>query len=68
MAIPATILIAKILLPETEEPATKNGLHKIDGEESKNIFEALSEGTWVSLQIALAVGAMLIAFIALIAY
>lgn len=67
MAIPATILIAKILLPETEEPATKNGLHKVDGEDSKNIFEAIAEGTWSGLQIALAVGAMLIAFIALIA-
>jgi CNT family concentrative nucleoside transporter len=66
MAIPATIMIAKILLPETETPeddamdvTTTNG--------SGNVFDAISSGTSDGLSLALNVGAMLIAFIALIA-
>lgn len=67
MAIPSTILISKMLLPETEETATKHGLHIIEGADKHSVFDALSEGTTAGLNIALAVGAMLIAFIALIA-
>ncbi len=64
MAIPATIMIAKILLPETEK---KDGdattvVHKAT---SANVFDALSTGTSDGLSLALNVGAMLIAFIAL---
>lgn len=67
MAIPSTILISKMLLPETEETATKHGLHAIEGQDERSLFGALFEGTSAGLNIALAVGAMLIAFIALIA-
>lgn len=64
MAVPATILIAKILLPETEkhtQVATKVEYEKT----TTNIFDALSAGTSDGLQLALNVGAMLLAFIAL---
>lgn len=66
MAIPATIMIAKILLPETEDVAHDDG--KVSFEHtSSNVFDALSTGTSDGLHLALNVGAMLIAFIALMA-
>lgn len=66
MAIPATIMIAKILLPETEDVKQDDG--KVSFEhQSSNVFDAISTGTTDGLQLALNVGAMLIAFIALMA-
>jgi CNT family concentrative nucleoside transporter len=64
MAIPATIMIAKILLPETEkrDGDATTVVHKPT---SANVFDALSTGTSDGLGLALNVGAMLIAFIAL---
>lgn len=66
MAIPATIMIAKILLPETEK--VKEGKAKVTIEGgSGNVFDAISTGTRDGLHLALNVGAMLISFIALVA-
>lgn len=67
MAIPGTILISKILMPETEEPKTIRGLSGSTDEEEGSLFDALAQGTADGLKLALAVAAMLIAFIALIA-
>ncbi len=66
MAIPATIMIAKILLPETERIAQEDGEVSFE-HTSSNVFDAVSTGTSDGLQLALNVGAMLIAFIALMA-
>lgn len=68
MAIPATILIAKILYPETEKPETIRGalIEPVEVPTS-NVLDAISTGTCDGLQLALNVGAMLIAFLALIA-
>jgi len=67
MAAPAAIVISKILFPETEEPATK-GTVKVDVEkDAANIIEAAANGAGSGLKLALNVGAMLLAFIALIA-
>jgi concentrative nucleoside transporter, CNT family len=67
MAAPASIVIAKILFPETEEPVTK-GTVKIQIEKtSSNVIEAAATGASDGLQLALNVAGMLIAFIALIA-
>ncbi len=69
MAIPATILIAKIMYPETEKPETLGKAHIKHEEISEapsNILGAISAGTSDGLMLALNVGAMLIAFIALI--
>ena len=64
MAIPATIMIAKILLPETEK--TKDSENAVGFEKtSSNIFDAISTGTSDGLSLALNVGAMLLSFIAL---
>lgn len=64
MAIPATIMIAKILLPETEKVKQEEGEVSFE-HTSSNVFDAISTGTSDGLQLALNVGAMLIAFIAL---
>ena len=64
MAIPATIMIAKILLPETEKKSN-DATTVIDTATTSNVFDALSTGTSDGLGLALNVGAMLIAFIAL---
>lgn len=67
MGVPATILIAKILYPQTEHAETEKGATAGDGEpQAGNIFSALFSGTSDGLWLALNVGAMLIAFIALI--
>ncbi|MGE5845165.1 MAG: NupC/NupG family nucleoside CNT transporter [Ignavibacteria bacterium] len=67
MAAPAALVIAKVLFPETGEPETKGTLHvKID-KNASNIVEAAAAGAGDGLNLALNVGAMLIAFIALIA-
>jgi CNT family concentrative nucleoside transporter len=67
MAAPAAMVIAKILFPETSEPLTK-GTVKVEVEKTAgNIIEAAANGAGDGLKLALNVGAMLIAFIALIA-
>ncbi len=66
MAIPASILIAKILLPETEEPETASGHIAHIESPAKNVFDALATGTGDGLRLAVNVAAMLIVFISLI--
>jgi CNT family concentrative nucleoside transporter len=82
MTAPGTILMAKMLVPETEQPMTGDRnppgaqaaaaevkLDNGDGLETKeaNVLGAIAKGTTDGLHLALNVGAMLIAFIALIA-
>lgn len=67
MAIPGAILIAKILMPETEKPETLAGSSINMKPDSKNILDALSTGTSDGLRLAVNVAAMLIAFISLMA-
>lgn len=80
MTAPGTILMAKMLVPETEKPITggKEVSAKTVEEEAErdeegkkegrgNLLEAIARGTTDGLHLALNVGAMLIAFIALIA-
>jgi CNT family concentrative nucleoside transporter len=67
MAAPAAIVISKILFPETGEPVTKGNV-KVDVEkDAANVIEAAANGAGSGLKLALNVGAMLLAFIALIA-
>jgi CNT family concentrative nucleoside transporter len=66
MSVPASILIAKIIFPETQLPQTAGGA-KVDFKSaSSNAIDAVSSGAIDGLYLALNVGAMLIAFIALI--
>jgi CNT family concentrative nucleoside transporter len=67
MTAPATIMLAKIMIPETEEPATAGGV-KVEVEKpGVNIIDAAARGAGDGVQLALNIGGMLIAFIALIA-
>lgn len=67
MAAPAALMMAKILTPETEEPLTR-GVVKIEVEVAdRNMIEAAARGASDGARLAINVGAMLIAFIALIA-
>lgn len=67
MAAPATLVIAKILCPEAGKPVT---LGKVEVEVEKttaNVIDAAAAGASEGLKLALNVGAMLLAFTALIA-
>jgi CNT family concentrative nucleoside transporter len=65
MAIPGSILISKILYPETETSKTETIVEVKP--QTKNILEALAVGTSDGLFLALNVGAMLISFLGIIA-
>jgi CNT family concentrative nucleoside transporter len=67
MAVPATIMIAKILLPETGHPKTLTGDAMVSGDKKDNALDAIASGTMAGLNLVLAVAAMLISFIAFIA-
>lgn len=67
MSAPASLMIAKIMIPETEEPLT-SGSAKLESEKTDSTpIGAAASGAATGLQLALNVGGMLIAFIALIA-
>ncbi len=67
MAAPAGLVIAKIFMPETEEPQDTSKIVMEDDKETANVIDAAANGASVGLQLALNIGAMLLAFIALIA-
>ncbi|BAQ48172.1 MULTISPECIES: nucleoside transporter C-terminal domain-containing protein [Methylobacterium] len=67
MAIPGGLLYAKILVPSTE-PSRVTTMQVTFGEtRAVNVIEAAADGTQKGLAVAAAVGAMLIAFVGLIA-
>jgi len=67
MTAPGTLLISKMLVPETEVPKTMGVVHMEGVERDQNFIGALARGTGEGLGMALNVGAMLIAFLAVIA-
>lgn len=67
MAAPAGLILAKILVPETETPETQNNADVELEVNSSNVIEAAANGASDGLYLALNVGAMLLAFVALIA-
>ncbi|GAB54574.1 nucleoside transporter [Glaciecola punicea ACAM 611] len=67
MAAPAGLMMAKILEPEVAEPNQTLSDLKTDAETYANIFDAAASGAASGLKLAVNVGAMLLAFIALIA-
>ncbi|HEX9633574.1 MAG TPA: nucleoside transporter C-terminal domain-containing protein [Gemmatimonadales bacterium] len=67
MNAPAGLLISKILVPETGEPVTRGKVKVEIAKGDANVIEAAAAGAGQGLQLALNVGAMLLAFIALIA-
>jgi CNT family concentrative nucleoside transporter len=67
LSAPAGVLIAKVMVPETEQPATRAGSQVRVQREATNVIEAASLGAMGGLRLAGYVGAMLIAFVAGIA-
>jgi len=67
MAAPATLVVAKILIPETGKPLTRGAITIEVEKTTSNIIDAAAAGAADGLRLALNVGAMLLAFIALIA-
>nr|WP_220481076.1 nucleoside transporter C-terminal domain-containing protein [Lysobacter penaei] len=67
MAAPATLVIAKILVPETGKPLTLGSVRMDMEKTTRNVIDAAAAGASDGLRLALNVGAMLLAFIALIA-
>lgn len=66
IAAPGSLVIAKIMLPETELSLTK-GMVRVDVERpGVNLLDAACRGASDGLKLALNVGAMLIAFVALV--
>ena len=67
MTAPGTLMIAKMIVPETQVPETM-GTVKLDVEKTDvNVIDAAGRGTTEGLHLALNVAAMLISFLALIA-
>lgn len=66
MTAPGTLLLSKMLVPETETPITAGRVEMGVIEKDPNALGALSRGTIDGLHLALNVAAMLISFIALI--
>lgn len=65
MSAPATLVISKILIPQTEEVDEKIEISK--EKVGENMLEAISIGTTDGIQLAINIAAMLVVFIAMIA-
>ncbi len=66
ISAPAAVIISKIIVPETNNISLKQEA-LIEGDKSKNIFDALANGTFDGLKLSLNVAAMIIVFLSLIA-
>jgi concentrative nucleoside transporter, CNT family len=71
MTAPGTLLMAKMLVPETEQPQTAGRVvmseEEQEAEKHENLLGAVARGTTDGLHLALNIAAMLISFLALIA-
>ena len=67
MTAPGTIMMAKMIVPETEVPKTMGSVKLVVERTDVNVIDAAGRGTGEGLHLALNVGAMLISFLALVA-
>lgn len=67
MSAPAALVMAKLLLPETGRPHTLGQVDIPYRDPSVNVIDAAANGATTGLQLALNVGAMLVAFMSLLA-
>ncbi len=67
MNAPASLYMAKMMFPETEESSSDRGVRDVRDTESENVIDATARGALNGGRIAVIVGCLLIAFIALIA-
>lgn len=68
MAAPATFVVAKMIHPETEVSCTAGSVKLPPVDSGDNLIDAAARGTTDGLKLAANVGAMLISFIALVAF
>jgi CNT family concentrative nucleoside transporter len=66
MTAPGSILISKMLVPETETPETLGTVHAAEASTDSNVLDAAAHGTRDGLHLALNIAAMLIAFVGLV--
>jgi concentrative nucleoside transporter, CNT family len=66
MTAPGTIMIAKMIVPETQQPLTAGRVEMAETEKDANAIGAIARGTVDGLHLALNVAAMLVSFIALV--
>ena len=67
MAAPGALMMAKIIMPETEPHDARPHTELVEpADQPVNIFEAIGNGAMTGMQVAMAVGAMLVAFVGLI--
>lgn len=66
MSAPAALVVAKIMMPETGQPETVGSLEIVVEKPDVNVIDAAARGAAEGLTLALNVGAMLLAFVALI--
>src|SRR5947209_8402117 len=67
MTAPGTLLMAKMLVPETEQPLTAGRVEMPEMEKDANALGAIARGTSDGLSLAINVAAMLISFLAMLA-
>lgn len=67
MSAPAALAVSKLFYPETEKPQTKGKIEIMSQSNYVNGIDAIATGTIEGLKLALNVGAMLIAFLGLLA-
>jgi concentrative nucleoside transporter, CNT family len=67
MTAPGTLMMAKLFVPETEQPETLGTVKLVVEKTDVNLVDAAGRGTGEGLHLALNVGAMLISFLALVA-
>ena len=67
MTAPATLMLSKMFVPETEQPATAGSVQITTERPGVNVIDAAARGASDGLQLALNIAGMLIAFLALIA-
>lgn len=67
ISAPATLVVAKLMMPEVETPVTAGGVRFEVERVDANLIDAATRGTTEGMALAINVGAMLITFTALIA-
>lgn len=67
MSAPASLVLAKLLVPETEEPKTLGEMELKFERETVNVIDAAAAGAGTGVKLAINVGAMVLAFVSLVA-
>ena len=67
ISAPAALVVAKVMIPETETPETLGSAPHLEIDSASSLIDAAAEGGMVGMRLALNIGALLVAFVALLA-